>query len=59
MVLFLYIYSVLGVNLFSTFKIADHLDDRVVNFQNVGNAFLLLFRAVTGENWHLLLSGIS
>lgn len=59
MLLFLYIYSVLGVNLFATIKISKPLDQKLLNYQNVGNAFLLLFRACTGENWHLVMAAIS
>lgn len=59
MILFLYIFSILGVNLFSTTKITEPLDEGRMNFQSFWSSFLLLFRACTGENWHLLLAGLS
>jgi hypothetical protein len=51
MMLFMYIYSILGVNLFSTVKIQSPLDSDIVNFQTFGSTFLIIFRAGTGENW--------
>ena len=55
LVLFLYIFSVLGVQLFATTKISGLLDQRLVNFKNVHSGFLILFRSCTGENWHLVM----
>lgn len=49
--LLLYIYSVLGVNLFANVKLSGNLD-RNANFMNLGSAFLTLIRSATGENWH-------
>ena len=52
--LFLYLYSVLGVILFSEVKLQTHLD-RNANFQHFGNAILVLFRMSTGENWNYIM----
>lgn len=57
LLLFLYIYSILGMNLFSTIKHSYELDS-YANFENVPNAMLTLVRISTGENWHNILLGI-
>lgn len=48
--LFLFLFAVLGVFLFSGVKLQSELDDHA-NFQDFGTALLTLFRVVTGENW--------
>ena len=48
--LFLFLFSVLGVFLFSGVKLQNELNVHA-NFQNFGTALLTLFRVVTGENW--------
>lgn len=46
--------------MFATIKVSSpYLDQDIVNFQTFGNAFLVLFRASTGENWHYILHGVS
>lgn len=57
MMLFVYIYAVLGVFLFAPIKHNGHLTIHV-NFENIGNAMLTLFRVSTGENWHLVLAAL-
>jgi len=57
MMLFVYIYAVLGVFLFAPIKYNNELN-QYVNFSNIGNAMLALFRVSTGENWHLLLAAL-
>jgi hypothetical protein len=50
LLLFLYIYSVLGVFLFANVK----LDDALVtytNFSNFANAFFTMVQLCTMENW--------
>jgi len=52
------IYSILGVHMFATVKIQAPLDIYNLNFQSFENAFLILFRASTGENWHYIMYGV-
>ena len=51
LVLFIYLYSVLGVFLFSHVKFSDNLNKHA-NFQDFPTAALTLFRISTGESWH-------
>lgn len=51
LLLFLYLYSVLGVSLFAEIKLQSELNENA-NFQNFFNSFLTLFRASTGEAWN-------
>jgi len=57
MMLFVYIYAVLGVFLFAPIKLNGHLSIHV-NYSTIGNAMLTLFRISTGENWHLVLAAL-
>jgi Ion transport protein len=50
LVLFMYIYSVLGVFLFSEVMLQSNLSI-YANFQSFGIAFLTLLRCSTGETW--------
>ena len=54
-VLFLFIFSVLGVTLFAEIKLQENLD-RNANFQEFSTAALTLLRAATGENWALIMN---
>jgi hypothetical protein len=56
--LLLYLFSVLGMNLFSTVKIAEPINDHA-NFQSFINSFITLIRVATGENWHYILYAMS
>jgi hypothetical protein len=58
LILFLYIYAILGLNLFAQIKFSEGLDAHA-NFQTVGSAMLTLLRISTGENWHLIMAGIT
>ena len=49
--LFLYLYAVGAVYLFSTVKLQSALNENA-NFQSFGLALLTLFRMSTGENWN-------
>ena len=49
--LLLYIFAVLGVNLFSGVMPQSELNNKA-NFQNIGNAILTLLRCATGEAWN-------
>ena len=50
LVLFLFVFSILGVTLFAEVKLQETMD-RHANFQNFGLALLTLFRVATGEGW--------
>ena len=54
LVLFLYIFSILGVFLFAEVKLQWYLDVHA-NFQSFGNAFLTLLRCATGEAWNSIM----
>jgi len=51
LLLFLVLFSILGVQLFATTKLSETLNDHG-NFQNFWRAFTTLFRASTGEAWN-------
>ncbi|GLC45300.1 Caveolin-2 [Pleodorina starrii] len=51
MLLFFFIFAVIGVNLFAGIKQGENLT-RHANFDNFPNAMLLLFRMITGEGWN-------
>ena len=50
LVLFLFVFSILGVTLFAEVKLQDTMN-RHANFQDFGHALLTLFRVATGEGW--------
>lgn len=54
LLLFLFLFSIIGTQLFSYVKLQSDLNDHA-NFQTFINAFLLLFRAATGEGWNALM----
>ena len=54
LILFIYLYSVLGVFLFAHVRYGDSLD-RHANFRSFPTAALTLFRIVTGEAWNELM----
>ena len=58
LILILYIYSVLGMQLFSFIKLKHHLNHRA-NFQTFGRSFLTLIRIATGEEWDTLLDDMT
>ena len=49
--LLLFIFAVLGINLFSGVMLQKHLDEKN-NFQTFLNAMVVLMRFSTGENWN-------
>jgi len=51
-VLFLILFSILGVNVFSTVSIDSETYNQHANFRHFINAFITLFRASTGEAWN-------
>ena len=54
LLLLIYIYAILGVNMFATVQLQDELS-RHANFQSFGTAFLVLMRASTGEAWNSIM----
>ena len=54
--LLLFMYAVLGVQLFTFVQHGDPLDDDR-NFDTFGSALLLLFQALTGHDWAALMHG--
>ena len=52
--LFIYLYSVLGLTMFSHVKLNNELNDHA-NFQTFGSAALTLFRISTGGAWNQLM----
>lgn len=48
--LFLFIFGVVGMNLFGNVKHGNYLDEHA-NFEDMGHALLTLFRMITGESW--------
>ena len=46
----MFMYAVLGVTLFTFVARQDNLDHSR-NFDTIGNAFLVLFQALTGDGW--------
>ena len=55
--LLIFVYGVLGVNLFGCYNIGDSAEavNAHANFSGIGIACITLFRIVTGEEWQLLL----
>eukprot|EP00347_Sterkiella_histriomuscorum_P015163 403358079 len=51
MILF-FIYAVLGVFLFSNISSGKIINDDFMNFNNFGNAMIILLRVLTGEDWN-------
>jgi len=51
MFLLIFIYAVMGVQLFAGVQYGDFID-RHANFQSFGTALLVLVRASTGESWN-------
>jgi len=50
LLLFLFIYAILGIYLFAEIKHNFPLD-KYINFNSLWQAIVTLFRASTGENW--------
>ena len=58
LVLFIYLYSILGVFLFAEVRFGNSLNE-YANFRNFPNAALTLFRIVTGEAWNEIMADTS
>ncbi len=57
LLIFIYIYVILGVYMFSSVMVAPPLNEHA-NFKTVYNAFYTLIRIATGENYHDILHSI-
>jgi len=55
LLLFIYIYSVLGMNLFAQVKLQADLN-RHANFQTFTRSFMTLIRVSTGEAWYEIMN---
>jgi hypothetical protein len=53
--LVIFMYAVLGVNLFTYVQPGGDLDDGSRNFVTFGNACLLLFQCLTGDGWSAIM----
>ena len=53
-----FIFSIVGVYLFSEVKEGQIIND-FNNFQNFGQAMLIVFRCSTGENWWQIMFDLS
>jgi hypothetical protein len=58
MVLIIYIFSIIGVQLFAHVKLTEPMT-RLYNFQSVSKAFLTLYRVMTRDHWNELLEAVS
>ena len=58
LILFIYLYSVLGVTLFAHIRFGTSLN-RHANFRDFPTAALTLFRIVTGEAWNEIMADSS
>jgi len=58
LVLFLILYSILGMSLFGTSKLDDTLEGNG-NFQTFMRSFVTLFRASTGEAWNEIMHSLA
>ena len=56
--LLLFIYSILGMNLFATVMYQDYYNDRA-NFRTFEDSMLLLYRCMTGENWNAIMDNLA
>ena len=56
--LIIYIYAILGIQLFAKNMLADNLNSHA-NFQSMHKAFITLLRAATGEAWDVIRNDLS
>mmetsp|Transcript_6417 Transcript_6417/g.22602 ORF Transcript_6417/g.22602 Transcript_6417/m.22602 type:complete len:1664 (+) Transcript_6417:339-5330(+) len=52
LLLFFFIFAIMGMNLFGRIKDDDNFITRHANFGDFPNSFMLLFRMATGESWN-------
>ena len=58
LILFLFMFVILGMNLFSNVQLQTNLNQNI-NFQTFGAAFITLFITSTGENWPLVMADLA
>ena len=58
LILLLFIFATLGINLFSTVMYKDHYNTQN-NFRNIFDALVLLMRCATGEEWNLIMYNLA
>lgn len=58
LLLFLYLYSVIGMSLFAQVKLQEDLNSHA-NFKTFTRSFITLFRASTGEGWNSIMHDVS
>ncbi len=58
LLLFLYIYAVLGEELFAKVKFSGPLGEHI-NFHNIFASMQTLFRVATGERWHEVMHAVT
>lgn len=56
--LLFFIYAALGINLFSGVMLNGEVTGKN-NFRSLGNAFLLLMRCATGEDWNRIMNDLA
>lgn len=54
LMLFIFVYAILGMYLFSEVMFVGAINEHA-NFQNISKAFLTMIRITTGDTWTLLL----
>ena len=52
--LLMFVYGVLGMNIFGKVKFGEHLNEQA-NFRDFGMSLMLLLRTVTGEAWNAIM----
>lgn len=57
-ILITFIYAILGLNLFGTVMYREYYNSKN-NFRNIFDAFLLLIRCLTGEDWNKIMHDLA
>jgi|694.fasta_scaffold49033_7 hypothetical protein len=58
MLLIIYLFAIVGVQLFCTIKINGAMND-LYNFQTFPKAYLTLYRVLTRDHWNELMNAVS
>ena len=56
--LLFFIFSALGMSLFSTVKLGENYNEKY-NFRSFFGALILLMRCSTGEDWNLIMNDLT
>jgi len=54
----LFIFAILGMNIFHGVMLQEHYNE-ISNFQSLTSSLLLLIRCMTGEKWHLIMKELN